>query len=140
MKTLLTIVLGLGFNSCLFAQGQAAQTVSAPSDSSTATPFRIVDEMPAFPGGMRGLSRFISRNLKYPEAARNAGVSGTVRVSFVITPSGKIENPTVLEGVGYGCDEEAIRVVNAMPLWTPGKQDGQPVSVRYSVPFQFKIN
>jgi TonB family protein len=86
------------------------------------------------------LSRFLSRNLKYPADARNAGIQGTVRVSFVITPSGKIENPEIVEGLSHGCNEEVMRLMALMPPWTPGRQDGKPVAVRYSLPLQFRMN
>jgi TonB family protein len=96
--------------------------------------------MPEFPGGIKGLNRFLSRNLKYPADARNAGVQGTVRVSFLVTPAGQIENPEIVEGLSHGCNEEVIRLVNLMPPWTPGRQDGKPVTVRYSMPFQFRMH
>lgn len=82
--------------------------------------------MPAFPSGIKGLNWFLSRNLKFPPDARDAGVQGTVRVSFLVTPSGQIENPEIVEGLSHGCNEKVLRLMALMPLWTPGRQDGKP--------------
>ena len=78
------------------------------------------------------------QNLKYPAQAKDAGIEGTVYIQFVITETGDVINSRVVKGIGGGCDEEALRVVNSMPLWKPGKQNGVPVKVLYSLPVHFK--
>lgn len=101
--------------------------------------FVVVEQMPVFPGGQDSLLTYISREVKYPEDAVKNGVQGTVFVSFVVETDGSISNPKVLRGIGYGCDEEAQRVVKGMPNWTPGKQRGKEVRVQYNLPFRFKL-
>lgn len=101
------------------------------------TIFQVVEQMPQFEGGMAALGKYLQRNLKYPAQARNANVQGTVFVGFVVGNDGKIRDVSVLKGIGYGCDEEAKRVVSAMPPWKPGKQSGRAVAVRYSLPIKF---
>lgn len=104
------------------------------------TVFQVVEQMPEFEGGMAALGKYLSKNLKYPAQARSANVQGTVFVGFVVGNDGKIRDVTVLKGIGYGCDEEAKRVVSSMPPWRPGKQSGRAVSVRYSLPIRFKMD
>lgn len=85
----------------------------------------------------QSIAKYIRANLKYPEVAQKQNVSGAVIVTFIITETGMITDPKVEESLGAGCDEEAIRLVKAMPQWTPGVQDGKPVKVRMKLPFQF---
>lgn len=101
--------------------------------------FVAVEQMPEFPGGQAELFKFLSKNIRYPSQARNNNVQGTVFVAFVVGPDGKIRDAQVQKGIGYGCDEEALRVINTMPPWKPGKQSGRSVSVRYSVPIKFSL-
>jgi len=93
--------------------------------------------MPEYPGGLAGLSKFLSRNMRYPQRARNRGVQGTVFVGFVVDATGQVKDMKVLKGIGYGCDEEALRVVSIMPPWQAGRQRGKAVSVHYSLPIRF---
>lgn len=93
--------------------------------------------MPCFPGGDENFYRFIQEEIHYPLLAHNAGVEGKVYMQFVITKYGDVVLPRVVKGIGYGCDEEAIRVVKLMPRWSPGKQSGIPVNVRISVPIVY---
>lgn len=102
--------------------------------------FTYVEEMPSFPGGEEELLRFIAQKVKYPEIARRAGVEGKVFVSFVVEKNGTITELQVVKGIGAGCDEEAIRVIQLMDKWKPGRQNGNPVRVRISIPFLFKLN
>lgn len=101
--------------------------------------FISVEQQPNFPGGLEELMKFLARNLRYPKAAQNVDVEGKVYVQFVVNREGKVSQVTVLKGIGYGCDEEAVRVMNLMPAWTPGKQGGKAVSVRYNLPISFKL-
>jgi protein TonB len=101
--------------------------------------FTIVEEMPSFPGGDKRRNRFLATNLVYPELATKYGIQGTVYIQFVIDADGFVTNVKVLQGIGGGCDEEAVRVVKLMPKWIPGKQKGKPVSVLFNMPIYFKL-
>ncbi len=101
--------------------------------------FVVVEEMPSFPGGDKALMRFLSDNLRYPSLALESRIQGLVVVQFIIDEQGKISAPTILRGIGGGCDEEAIRVINLMPAWKPGKQRNRPVKVRYNLPVRFQL-
>ena len=101
--------------------------------------FKVVEEMPEFPGGSAKLMEYIQKNIKYPMMARESDIQGRVFVNFVVEPDGSISNVAVLRGIGGGCDEEAVRVVNSMPKWKPGKQRGSAVRVSYTVPIIFKL-
>ena len=95
--------------------------------------------MPEFPGGQRALLSYLARNVKYPLIAQENGVEGKVYVSFVIDEKGEIYDVTLLRGVDLSLDNEALRVVKGMPKWSPGKQGGKPVKVRYNVPIYFDL-
>ena len=98
----------------------------------------VVDEMPEFPGGMQALVDFLQANVQYPEAAKQAGLSGRVTTSFVVGEDGVCREFKVLRSVSPELDAEALRVLGLMPKWNPGKQEGKPVPVRYTVPINFK--
>jgi protein TonB len=101
--------------------------------------FTIVEEMPSFPGGEGKLFEYLGKNIKYPQMATDAGISGVVYVTFVVDKEGKIRDVKVLRGIGGGCDEEAVRVVKSMPSWKPGKQRGKAVTVQYNLPIRFTL-
>ena len=101
--------------------------------------FTIVEEMPSFPGGEAELFKYLKKSTKIPQMAMDAGISGVVYVTFVVDENGKVRDPKVLRGIGGGCDEEALRVVKAMPPWEPGKQRGKPVRVQYNLPMRFTV-
>jgi protein TonB len=96
--------------------------------------FVVVEQQPELIGGMAALQR----GIKYPEIARKAGIEGRVYVQFVVDEQGNVLNPTVIRGIGGGCDEEALRAV-AKAKFKPGMQRGRPVKVRYSLPVVFKL-
>ena len=102
-------------------------------------PFIIVEQMPQFPGGEKEMMKFIRDNLRYPSTAIEMGISGTVTVNFVVGKDGRITRIKLIRGIGGGCDEEAVRILEKMPAWSPGKQGGIPVLVSYTVPFKFVI-
>ncbi|NVN93665.1 MAG: energy transducer TonB [Bacteroidetes bacterium] len=104
------------------------------------TTYIFVSQMPAFPGGLEELYRYLKSSVKYPNEARNMGIGGIVYTSFIISSTGSIEDITILRGVGGGCDDEAIRVLKGMPKWNPGKQDGNAVNVKLNLPINFKLN
>lgn len=101
--------------------------------------FTVVEEMPEFPGGPAKMMEFIQKNVKYPMLARESDIQGRVFVDFVVEPDGSITNVKILRGIGGGCDEEAIRVVESMPKWKPGKQRGSAVRVSFRAPIIFKL-
>lgn len=101
--------------------------------------FQVVEEMPEFPGGMGECMKFLNKNIKYPAAAQEKGVQGRVIIQFVITKEGDIVNPNVVRGVDPTLDAEALRVIKMMPKWKPGKQRGQAVNVKYTVPVTFRL-
>jgi TonB family protein len=101
--------------------------------------FYIVDEMPEFPGGEDALRQEISRNVKYPVLSQENGVQGKVYVTFVVAKDGSVVDTKIARGVDPLLDEEALRVVNNLPKWIPGKQDGKPVNVSYTVPINFVL-
>lgn len=101
--------------------------------------FTVVEENPMFPGGDEARMKYLQENIKYPQMARESGIQGTVYVTFVVEPSGSISNIKILRGIGGGCDEEAIRVVNQMPKWVPGKQRGKSVRVQFNMPIRFVL-
>lgn len=99
--------------------------------------FVVVESMPQFPGGDGALIKYLGENIKYPKAARESGIQGKVFVSFVVEKDGKVTNIRILRGIGGGCDEEAIKVVQNMPDWVPGKQRSVPVRVQFNLPVNF---
>lgn len=101
--------------------------------------FTVVEQQPEFTGGMAALGQYLSKNIRYPAAAQRANVSGRVFVSFVVNTDGSIQDVQVLKGLGFGTDEEAVRVVKAMPKWRPGKQSGRPVRVKFNLPINFTL-
>ncbi len=101
--------------------------------------FTVVESMPEFPGGPQAMMEYIARNIKYPPMARESGIQGRVFVNFVVEPDGSVTNVNVLRGIGGGCDEEAIRVVESMPKWTPGRQRGKAVRVSFNLPVRFTL-
>jgi TonB family protein len=102
--------------------------------------FTVVEKMPEFPGGMDALAQYLVNNIEYPKQAINKGTSGRVFVNFVIKSNGSISDVKVLRGIGDGCDEEAVRVVQNMPDWKPGEQRGKKVSVSYNIPIKFSLD
>ena len=102
-------------------------------------PFTIVEQQPEYPGGLVALRTFLGNNLKYPRAAVASGISGRVYVSFVVNTDGSLTDLQVIKGIGFGCDEEAVRVMQKMPHWRPGKQSGRAVRVKYNLPISFTL-
>ena len=102
--------------------------------------YDVVEQMPSFPGGISGLRTYLNQNIRYPAEAQENCVQGRVVVSFVVGKDGHISDVTVLRSVDPSLDKEAIRVIRNMPRWTPGKQRGEPVRVRYNVPVSFRLN
>lgn len=102
-------------------------------------PFTSVEMMPEFEGGNKKMYQWLSKNLNYPSAAVRANVQGKVFLNFIIERDGSITDVRVLKGIGFGCDEEAIRVVKEMPNWKAGRQNGRAVRVAYTIPIAFQL-
>lgn len=101
--------------------------------------YQEVEQMPEYPGGISELMKFIATQVKYPVEAQKNGIQGKVYVQFIVSKNGKVTNAKVLKGVSPALDEEAIRVVNLMPDWTPGVHKGQKVDVEYTLPISFAL-
>jgi protein TonB len=101
--------------------------------------FLVVEEQPEFPGGMASLMKYLQQNIKYPQIAKENGISGRVFVNFVVDDKGNITKIKVIRGVDPALDAEAIRVVENMPRWKPGKQRGKAVYVSYNLPINFVL-
>lgn len=94
---------------------------------------------PAFPGGIGSLMSYLAENIQYPALAKENNIQGTVAVSFAVMKDGSIGDVQMRKGIGGGCDEESVRVVQAMSRWSPGLVDDEPVKVRYTLPINFKL-
>lgn len=101
--------------------------------------FMIVEEMPEFPGGTEALQKYLAQSVRYPVIAQENGIQGRVYIQFVINQNGEVTNADILRGVDPSLDREALRVVEAMPKWKPGKQRNRPVRVSYTVPINFVL-
>jgi protein TonB len=102
--------------------------------------FTVVEEMPTFPGGDESRIKFLQDNITYPQMAKESNIQGTVYVTFTTDEKGRVTDVQLQRGIGGGCDEEAIRVVKMMPPWNPGKQNGKPVRVRFTMNIKFTLN
>ena len=102
--------------------------------------YQIVEQMPKFPNGQEALMLYIAKQVKYPAEAKKADAQGRVFIGFIVEPDGSLSDFKVLRGIGYGCDEEALRVVKSMPKWQPGMHRGKAVRVQYLVPVNFKLD
>ena len=102
--------------------------------------FDVVEQMPSFPGGQGALMNYLNSNIKYPVIAEENGIQGRVVVQFVVGEDGSISNVHVVKSVDPSLDKEAVRVVKNMPRWIPGKQNGQSVTVRYTLPVTFRLS
>ena len=101
--------------------------------------FDVVEQMPQYPGGPAALMQFLAQNIRYPEEAHKAGVQGRVIVSFVVETDGSISEAKAVKSVSSELDAEALRVINCMPNWIPGRQNGEAVRVKYVVPVTFRL-
>ncbi|OJV14870.1 MAG: hypothetical protein BGO21_19510 [Dyadobacter sp. 50-39] len=98
-----------------------------------------IEPQPEYPGGYNAMYKFIETHRQMPRAAKRARISGRVFLAFNIEATGEITHVAVLKGLGFGCDEEAVRLVESMPRWKPGKRDGKPARVRFNLPISFAI-
>ena len=102
--------------------------------------FQVVEDDPQFPGGIQELMKYLQKNIKYPSICQEQGIQGRVIVQFVVEKDGSIADVHVIKAVNPYLDKEAVRVVSTMPKWSPGKQRGKPVRVRFTLPVTFRLN
>jgi len=114
-----------------FQSGECFQEDGSPRG------FTRMEQVPEFPGGEAAMKEFIKKNFEYPRKARKNGVEGQVLVSFVVDKTGEVTDIKVIRDIGWGCGQEAVRLLRIMPRWTPGFYDDNPLKVRYSMPFNF---
>jgi TonB family protein len=144
----LVLPLAAGLLMCTQSESDQPQSQTALTSAQTSARknvkidgevFTVVEQHPEFPGGMKELSTYLGQNLKYPEAAEKANAQGRVFISFIVTKTGEITDVNLLKGIGFGADEEAMRVVRQMPRWKPGRQNGLVVNVKYNLPINFQL-
>lgn len=115
-----------------------SRTPAAAAPAAAPAVYFTADEMPTFPGGDAGMLKFLTSKLNYPAAALDRNLSGKVYLTFTVDPEGRLHDPRVVRGLGFGLDEEALRLVRLMPWWNPGKVKGQPVWVTLTMPISFR--
>lgn len=101
--------------------------------------FDVVEQMPQFSGGIEAMLKYLAENVRYPKEAEEKSLQGRVIATFVVEKDGSISRAKVVKSVDPLLDEEALRVVNSMPNWTPGRQNGEPVAVKYTIPISFRL-
>ena len=121
---------------------QPTETVASNQQKATQTKdkvYKVVDQMPEFPGGNQALMTYIGKEVKYPNDAVKAGIQGKVYVTFVVSKDGKVMNPKIIRSANPSLDNEALRVIGGMPTWIPGKQGGKNVDVEFTLPINFAL-
>lgn len=119
--------------------GQDKGTISTEGTVKGEQIYDIVEQYPEFPGGYSALTEWIDDNLKFPVEAAMDGIEGRVIVQFIVRPTGKVVDAEVVRGIAPSLDKEALRLINIMPSWIPGRQKGKAVNVRYTLPITFKL-
>jgi len=122
------------------AEAPAGKGKAVEAEAPKEETFLVVEQAPAYLGGNAAMAEFLRKNLKYPSQASRANIQGRVFVSFIVGSDGKIEDVKTLKGIGFGCDEEAERVIKLMPNWKAGRQSGNPVRVRFNLPIVFQLD
>ena len=131
------LILMLLVAECCLMTANAQKTVVSQTDQKV---FDTVEQMPEYPGGMQAMIEFLQTNMKYPEDAAKQKVEGRVMVQFVVETDGSVSDVHVAKQVFPSLDAEAIRVVQAMPKWMPGKEKGKVVRVKYNLPIVFRMS
>ena len=122
--------------SSTFALGQEHEGEDVQVDTSKSV---VVESMPSFKNGIKGLKKYVKKNLKYPKTAKEDKVEGRVLVEFVVSKTGSVKDVVISEGVREDLDSAALELVLSMPKWQPGLQDGSPVDVRYMIPINYRL-
>ena len=135
-KKMKKLILMLLMAECCLMTAHAQKTVVSQTNQKV---FDTVEQMPEYPGGMQAMIAFLQTNMKYPEDAAKQKVEGRVMVQFIVETDGSISDVHVARQVFPSLDAEAIRVVQAMPKWTPGKEKGNVVRVKYNLPIVFRM-
>lgn len=125
-----------GVDASLAEPEAPAAVVEEPKEEEV---FTFVEQMPTFPDGTEAMYKYIYQQIKYPAIARENGISGQVIIQFVVSKDGDIQKAHVVRGIGGGCNEEALRVVNGMPKWKAGKHNGRAVPVTFTLPIKFVL-
>lgn len=128
------LILKLGVIALLVA---GATSPTKAQQKEEALNLLTIDTPPSYPGGMANFYKLIATNLKYPETAQKYNIEGKVFLSFVIEKDGTLSDAKIERSLGFGTDEEALRVIKLSEKWKPGIQKGNPVRVRYNIPIQF---
>jgi protein TonB len=124
----------------ILERGTTTGVVQPPKAVEHSDPPTFVEKMPSFPGGDEALSRFLQKNMRYPQMAVESTIEGRVYVQFIVDWQGNISGiKTVGNHIGAGLEEEAMRVVKLMPKWNPGRQNGQAVNVQFNLPVAFRL-
>lgn len=146
LSMLLMAIVGLHTNAnSVFARQESlslantSESTGVEIDTSTVYEFNMVDQMPSFPGGVKALDKFISSTLVYPEIAKENRIQGRVIVSFVVNKDGSLSYVEIVRAVDSTLGQEAFRIMRHMPRWNPGKLNGTPVRVRYTMPIDFRL-
>lgn len=119
---------------------EVGRVVGLAGEQNSDNVFIVVEEPPTFPGGKDAYNKHLLTNLKYPEQARRQGIEGKVALSFVVNTEGKLQDIQVIQGIGAGCDAEAVRMLLMSPDWIPGKQRGRLVNTRMNLRVTFKLS
>lgn len=135
-QLMLTVAIMLLACGCMAQNTKPANTNGKANSGQV---FDVVEEMPQYPGGMEALMSYLGENMKYPADAEKNKIEGRVIISFVIDKEGNVKDAEVVRSVSPSIDAEALRVVNGMPQWIPGKQKGKPVNVKYTLPLSFRL-
>lgn len=155
MKILSLIIVGIGLLSQLSVKAQTRSFVDTSKSSTSKevrnvavdppppvteeSVFEFCEQMPEYSGGESALMHFLSKNIQYPARAREINIEGKVIAQFIVEVDGSISHIQVLRGLGYGCDEEVIRVLKLMPKWKPGKQNGKSIRALFRLPVRFSL-
>ncbi len=136
MKSIIFLVL---ISVAFLGYAQTDSAIVLDGKKSSSGDFENLD-MPEFVGGAGALFMHLQKNLNFPQEAKDNHVNGAVKTEFTVDSLGNIKDVKVLEGLGYGCDEAAIAAIKSMPKWTPGKKNGKPVEIKYTLPVRFQSN
>ncbi len=141
-KTFLCVISLLFFTMRMSAQQTdpvSAQQTDPTTAATVTTTLSSLEQMPDFPGGQKALIKYLSENMEYPEEARKNGIEGKVLSQFMVNEDGTLTDVQIIGKMGYGCDEEVLRLITQMPRWNAGKEDGKAVKVLFKLPVVFML-
>ncbi len=141
-KTFLCVISLLFFTMRMSAQQTdpvSAQQTDPTTAATVTTTLSSLEQMPDFPGGQKALIKYLSENMEYPEEARKNGIEGKVLSQFMVNEDGTLTDVQIIRRLGYGCDEEVLRLITQMPKWNAGKEDGKAVKVLFKLPVVFML-